>query len=341
MDAANYSIDRLQQAERPVAGSRESGEWRAINSVPAQLRRHGLREAHSRPLVCGSTGKVNSLHRVPTWPAFRQYPHIELARTPTAFTALVIDIDGREKVQILCDRIMTGEILKPSWIVMRNASGNVHMTWALDRPVLRGANAKRKPIEFFQWVKAYYMAFCGADPAYGGVITHNPLRSAQKGFFRTTWGRQSPYQLRELAEIIPAGWTPPIIQPEKLVSCSLALFHGLQAWAGRPCNQHLPVLPAAIAANETYAVPLPQYKMHDIAQQIEECRLDWSYYTAEEASEYGRQGGIRSGEARRRRTADRDQAIRLAAETGLSQREVANEFHMSRGAVRNICTRSR
>ena len=61
---------------------------------PAIVRKHGLREFHTRPYVSHGRrpdGSWGSTYRVPA-AAARQYPEIEL-RTPTICPVLVFDCD--------------------------------------------------------------------------------------------------------------------------------------------------------------------------------------------------------------------------------------------------------
>ena len=67
-------------------------------------------------------------------------------------------------------------------------------------------------------------------------------------------------------------------------------------------------------------------------------RLHW--YTPDEASEYGRRRGIKSGKARRAKVQERDETIRYMAHHGMSQREIAKHFGLSQNAVGNVLRRS-
>ena len=178
---------------------------------------------------------------------------------------------GRELVSMLCDCIITGAVPQPSWIVTRKESGNVHVTWTFDQPVLRGPNAKWKPLRLLMHVSDYYTDYCGADRGYAGLITHNPVRSAQLQRFRTTWGRRRPYRLRELAEKIPAGWVPPKV-PILAIRRNVTLFEALLRWAGRPRNRGCTILPAALKANQKFQNPPPLCEVHDMSRRIERYR---------------------------------------------------------------------
>ena len=50
-----------------------------------------------------------------------------------------------------------------------------------------------------------------ADPGYNGVLTLKPVSAGTE--FKTYWVPREPYELAELAEVIPEGWrTPRVVQ---------------------------------------------------------------------------------------------------------------------------------
>lgn len=53
----------------------------------------------------------------------------------------------------------------------------------------------------------------------------------------------------------------------------------------------------------------------------------------------GRRGGLRSGQVRRAKTAERDRQIRELNGAGLSQRQIARELGIVRGTVRAVLSR--
>ena len=67
-----------------------------IADVPAVVRAHGLRDAHSRPLVAGGKGRCGfRARRVSTSDAWLYYASIEL-RAGNSWPAMVFDCDGRD-----------------------------------------------------------------------------------------------------------------------------------------------------------------------------------------------------------------------------------------------------
>ena len=126
------------------------------------------------------------------------------------------------------------------------------------------------------------------------------------------------------------------------------MFHALRRWAGKPENRGNDVLAAAMSINEEIGrlhgrAPMDQSEVAAIARSVHGKRRQWiakgSYYTPEQKTLWGRERGIKSGEARRKRTHDRDKAIIQAIESGRSLRGVAGEYGLSHVAVWKILDR--
>ena len=122
------------------------------------------------------------------------------------------------------------------------------------------------------------------------------------------------------------------------------LFRALARWAGSPANLDNNVLAAAMAANEQFDQPLELAEVRGVAKSVEGKRRYWiakgKFYTIEQRTLWGRERGIKSGEARREKNEDRDAAIVHAiTEDGRPYREVAREFGLNVGAVHHIVKR--
>ena len=310
-----------------------------IDYAPPIVRGHGLRDAHSRPLV--SNGKREGGGMV----SFRVAPEdawsfesIEL-RTGNSWPVMVFDLDGRHAF----DRVQAATargLLHPNWVTLRERSGGVHVVYTLNAPVHRGAGSRERPLLYLARVSEWYAAELDADAGYGGVLSHNPVPPPESGLV-TTWGREAPYELRELAAVIPKGWRRPHLL-RTAIGRNVALFEAGMRWAGSPANVDLEVLPALRIANrerfaEHPAGPLPDGEVRSTAKSIERYRVGWiaqgRFYTAEEREAWGRRRGEASGRARRERNAERDAAIIAAANAGASEREIAALHGISRGAV--------
>ena len=227
-----------------------------IDLAPAKVRAHGLREAHERPLVSRGKdrhGRFGGSWRVAPEEAWG-FAQLEL-RTGVSWPALILDCDGAEGTERLAGAILDGRIGPANWTVTRTTSGGSHAVWCLERPVLRGADARARPMHAFGRIAEYYAEAVGADRGYGGVLTHNPMARAQPRGLRTTWGRREPYSLAELAAPIPRGWRRPGL-PASAVGRNCAIFGALMRFAGYAENQLADLAAAAGALNRQLEDPL-------------------------------------------------------------------------------------
>lgn len=316
------------------------------NTIPMTLRQRGLREAHTHPLVSPGkrNGRFGASFRVPADQAWK-YPSIEL-RSANSWTAMVLDCDTRESVTDLHDAITSSEIPWPSWIVLRPANGHCHVVYLLNRPVLRGEHAREEPQAFAANVNEYYRHRLKSDPRYTGVLTHNPL-PVHGGELVTKWGNDEPYELKTLAKVIPLGWKKPIVATTG-IGRNCDLFNACMKWAGSPANVGLDILPAALSANQSMTGPqgpLPLNEVASIVKSVERYRRQWAARGQFDRrgdrvrSEWGKALNARSVEARRAKNFERDAQIVQAYLDGHSQREIANQFEISKTAVSNVIRR--
>ena len=314
-----------------------------IDQAPPKVRAHGLREAHSRPLV--SRGKDRRGHFSGSWRVAPEeawgFAQIEL-RTGVSWPVLILDCDGPEGTERLAGAMLDGRVGQANWMVTRGASGGSHAVWCLERPVLRGADARARPMHAFGRIAEYYAEAVGADRGYGGVLTHNPMARAQPRDVRTTWGRRDPYGLEDLAAPIPRGWRRPAL-PASAVGRNCAIFGALMRFAGHAENQLADLAAAAGGLNRQLDDPLDTAELAGIVRSVERYRAGWvargAYYSAEEREEWGRACGLRSGQVRRERTVDRDVAILADRAAGVSQRAIAAKHGVSHGAVKRVLRR--
>ena len=156
----------------------------------------------------------------------------------------------------------------------RPTNDHAHVCWALAKPVHRYPAARIEPLRFLSRIAEYYAHAVGADPGYPGVLAHNPA-SIYRSPYKTTWGREDPYSLDQLASVIPFGWEPPTVR-QTGVGRNVDLFEAGMKWAGRPANAGLPVLPALMVVNQDFAHPLPLSEVQATARSIENYRKRWA-----------------------------------------------------------------
>ena len=176
-----------------------------LSFAPEPVRTHGLRAAHPRPLVSlgKRTGQPFTSYRTSPAKAWR-FPELEYANAGSSVAALVLDCDDPEAMQ----RGMA-TLPDPNWIVWRVANDHAHPVWTLAAPVHRYPKARPDPLIYLSRIADYYTGATGADPGYSGVLAHNPAPRYRETEYRTTWGRETPYSLGDLASVIPFGWKPP------------------------------------------------------------------------------------------------------------------------------------
>ena len=313
-----------------------------IDAAPLKVREHGLRDAHSRPLV--SSGKRDGVFgvsfRVAPWAAWH-FPSLEL-RAENSYPALILDFDGRGSFDRVLEAVRLSKVGALNWAVENRRTGGVHGVWTLAKPVHRADTALEAPLKLYGRISEYYAALLSADAGYTGVLTHNPMKAAQPAGFETHWLRREPYTLGELAEFIPFRWRRP--KPSRTAAGrNCDVFAHCMRWAGSPANLGVPVLDEALGVNDGFKFPLGVSEVAGIARSVERYRRKWikqgKFYTKAQRTAWGRERGIKSGEARRQRTQDRDQAIVQAVTGGQSQRHVAREYGLSHTAVEKIMER--
>ena len=316
--------------------------WLPIEAAPQKVRDHGLGDAHSRPLV--SPGKIGGefgvSFRVAPWAAWL-FPSLEL-RAENSYPALILDFDGRGSFERVMEEVKGAHVGDLNWGVENVLTGGVHGVWTLANPVHRAATALEAPLKLFARISEYYAAHLGADAGYTGVLTHNPMEDAQPPGFKTHWLREAPYSLRELADFIPYRWRRPR-DSRTVVGRNCDVFCHCMRWAGSSANLSLPVFNEAHRVNDGFKLPLDPPEVSGIARSVERYRRKWikqgRFYSKAQRTAWGRERGIRSGLARRKRTQDRDQAIVQAWLCGASMRSLARLHGLSGRAVHHIAHR--
>ena len=318
----------------------QSPQQLGLDFAPAKVRSHGLRDAHTYPLVSPDRGKVQRSFRVHASQAW-DYPRIEI-RAANSWPALTFDCDGNASIEKLIDCAALGRNLpRPNVIVQRKASGNCHASWFLARPVHRGSAARLKPQWRFGRIAEFYQSELCSDPGYSGALTLNPMYQAHHGAFKTWWGRKHAYSLDELAEPIPKGWRRPELA-QTGVGRNVDLFRGMMKWAGSPANIGIAVLPVARVMNDG-PDGLGDSEVAGLAKSVERYRARWiaegRFYTEAERQAWGRSLGLRGGVVRRAANAERDIRIIEGHAAGWSQRHLAKLFKMSQQGIWHVLQR--
>lgn len=175
----------------------------AIRHAPHIVREHGLVETHAYPLVSQGFPYWKT-RRVPTSTAWRRYPELQLD-SATAQVAIILDVDHPPQ-HWLNISLGSAFVRVPNWI-SSSKRGHGHVVYTLAQPVILAPVGRRRPLQKLARVAEYYAAVYDADRAYAATLTHNPVHPRYAD--ATTWLRELPYRLDELAEAIPAGWRIP------------------------------------------------------------------------------------------------------------------------------------
>ena len=164
---------------------------------------------------------------------------------------------------------------------------------------------------------------------------------------RTDWLRRRPYPLQEIAEIVPFGWRRPVV-PSTGIGRNCSLFEAGMKWAGSPVNLGVPVVATLMAINAEVGQkhgkpPLDAGEVSGIAKSVERYRTRWiaagRFYTEAERSAWGHDRGVRSGQARRKRTKARDREIVRDRVAGMSLRTIAAKHGIDYRAAWHVLNR--
>ena len=318
-----------------------------IEFAPGKVRRHGLREFHTYPLVSpgkDAAGVWGGSWRVSADRAWT-YPELELGRTANSIPALLFDLDG-DPTDWLVD-VLSPAVPRPNWITWRKENLHAHVVYALARPVLMGEQMKMTPQRWLARVGEYLALQLQADAAYSSTLAHNPMSRASQGRYRTDWLREAPYSLAELGAFVPKGWRRPIIQPQTIYGRNCTLFDAGMKWSGKPSHwgdwagleTHL------WALNAGFIAPLGERELGGIVKSV----IRYQRRNLESGKQRqgflfiqscrGKKGGKKSGEVRRAKTVERDAAIWADYQAGKSYRTMGRKHGLTEGGIRWILRR--
>ena len=309
-----------------------------LDAAPPKVRRHGLSDAHSRPLAGRRTKRGFSSWRTSPALAWGK-PYLEL-NAANSFPSIILDCDDQEA---FTEAWIRGGLPSPNWIVGSKTSGHLHAVWNLARPVHRYPEARPGPLRFYRRVAEFYAAACRADPGFAGVLTRNPMSGADRTT-RTTWPARDPYHLETLAQVIPLGWRAPKIAATG-AGRNVDMFLALMRWAGRIENREIAVLAAAEAMQADFVADgrgrLPISEVRATVASVEKYRARWEAqgWHRPDWIERQRARQRRQVEARRAKTAERDAAIHADRAAGMTLRALAAKYGLSAEGVRKILAR--
>jgi len=107
--------------------------------------------------------------------------------------ALVVDIDRPSAVMDALER--PHEHPDPSWVI--ETDRGAHVGWWLSDPVCRSDYAALKPLRYAARIQEGLVKLLGADPAFTGFITRNPV-FPELAPGEVIWGMDTAYELADL-----------------------------------------------------------------------------------------------------------------------------------------------
>ena len=306
-----------------------------LDFAPVELRAHGLRDAHSFPLVGSRTAEGVRSWRMPASPQTWGYPLVEWSRTGNSYAALGFDCDSREAVELGAACAMgSGDLPTPNVFATRKASGHAQVFYLLDRPVHRGDQARAKPLAYLARVAEFYRATLGADSGYTGVLSSNPTHTD----YLTSYPKAEPYALGDLAAVIPKGWRVP--RPATTAEGrNVELFRALCRRGLRDTDRQLEAW--ANSYNDGFVRPLDAAEVRGVLRSVYRYRARWREQGHQRSFLFRQSArGRKSGKVRLASVADRDRFIVARLQAGESQLAVARAFGVSQSAVSRAKVRS-
>ena len=295
-----------------------------------------------------------------------EFAHVGLNRSELGIHALVLDIDGPRSVTYARAAFASALVPMPTIVTTNPLSGNIHAYWSLADTVNTHSGASEKAQRYFRYVSDLYVWRLQADWNYNGLLTRNPCHP----WNRPEWRATDPYTLGDLCAVrwIDEGREAlrqrATERKARLEACKMLRERkGLQAvlatvkrgqrnatlfeegciFAGARANAARDMLDELARWNGLIAEPLPSWEIADIAASVERYRAgDWTYdggMTDAEFSQLQSWRGQRSGQARRKRTAERDQNIRAWHAGGMKQRQIGRLTGLTQSTVSRVLAR--
>lgn len=196
---------------------------------------------------------------------------------PAALTSLLaVDVDHPDAlIRALWDR---ADWL-PTVVTENPTSGHAHAIWALTAPVATTEYAHRRPLALAAAVTEGLRRSVDGDPAFGGLITKNPLN----GNWSTHWVTNHTYGLNELAGHLddadlmpPASWRRARRKNPVGLGRNCTIFETARTWAyrearhhwGDPDGLHRAIATTVRDLNQNFSDPLPSSETRAIATSI-------------------------------------------------------------------------
>ena len=260
--------------------------------------------------------------------------------------ALVFDIDRAGAAYAAQD----ANLPDPSAVIITPHNRHAHIWYLLDLPVATGNAAHQKPLDYLAAIQRTYTRVLGADAAYSGVITKNPLSDA----WLSLYSLNAPvrlYTLQQLHEDIGL-LDPKHKKPDEALGFgrNCMLFDGLRKWGYVAIRRHrgalrrdsrvlwdAECLDRAVSLNAEFLNPLSFAEVRNIAKST--AKFCWKHDPEQEAafqqrqSYKGKAGGIQSGKVRQAQNEDKRVSARLMRIQGMTNLQIAESLQVHRNTV--------
>lgn len=260
---------------------------------------------------------------------------------------VTFDIDRNGAVaDLLYD---TTGVQTPNLVVENPANGHAHFLYKLQTPVYRSENASIKPINYLSAIYTEMRGLLGADTAYTGLISKNPMHR----HWRTQELHQEPYTLQELARNLDLD--SKVVRSAKISADeayyegrNVKLFNDLRSWAyvtvrdyrGKTYEQWLQAcIDRCMQFNGMLVHMLGYGEVKQISKSVSKFTWKNDGYCYQEfidrQTRLGKLGASKGG-AKRSAGYDplREQAVALFAD-GAKKKDIALELGVSDRTIRN------
>ncbi len=201
--------------------------------------------------------------------------------SPMVWHWLVFDVDAVDA----CSRAEDRDCPPPTFISLNRENGHGHLAYRLEAPISDFSSSSRRAIKFYEDVERGMSRRLGADPAYSGFLSKNPLSNR----WETLWLATRPYQLATLNDYLePADKRNLPRQQLSGIGRNVAIFDTLRAFAykqwrrfriKRKSIEHFEacLLDHAKGINCAFPVPLSHPEIKAIARSI--ARWVWDEFS--------------------------------------------------------------
>lgn len=229
---------------------------------------------------------------------------------PTHMHWLVFDVDRPGAAMDWEERCVP----PPNFTAQNPVNGHAHLFYGLSTPVRTAPDGRKAPLQYAAAVQDALRSSLAADEGYSGFLCKNPFSNS----WRTAEWESRLYDLSDFE-----GWLDLSAKPREAANSeayglgrNCTLFEKLRTWACRAIRQgwpdadrwHIAVLERARGYN-VFDVPLSDNEVKATARSVAKYtyrHFSQAGFSAVQAKR-GRNGGIKSGEVRRKGSVEENQ----------------------------------